>query len=49
MKKIIYALLTFSLFIIGCGKARKVQIGTCDIARAKPKSLDPAMYNSIQI
>lgn len=50
MKKIIYALFAFSLFIIGCGKAKEESPNgnTVVISQgAKPKSLDPAMYNSI--
>ena len=50
MKKIFYFLLALTLFLVGCGQkaeeGNKEKIVT--IAQgAKPKSLDPYMYNSI--
>lgn len=50
MKKIFYVVLLFSLFIIGCGKSKEESPNgnTVVIAQgAKPKSLDPYMYNEI--
>lgn len=50
MKKFIYVLMLFSLFLIGCGesKTESPNGNTVVIGQgAKPKSLDPHMYNSI--
>ena len=50
MKKFIYVLMLFSLFLIGCGESKNESPNGNTIVigqGAKPKSLDPHMYNSI--
>lgn len=52
MKKIIYLLLLLSLFLVACGEKKSDTTSTenkiVTVAQgAKPKSLDPYMYNSI--
>lgn len=50
MKKFIYLLLAFSLFLIGCGKDTGESTNGKTVVvslGAKPKSLDPHLYNSI--
>ena len=50
MKKLVYVLMLVSLFLIGCGESKNESPNgnTVVIGQgAKPKSLDPHMYNSI--
>ncbi len=50
MKKFFYVLLAFSLFVLGCGKEAKESANGKTVVvsiGAKPKSLDPQLYNSI--
>ena len=52
MKKIIYLLLLLSLFLVACGEKKSDSTETeskvVTVAQgAKPKSLDPYMYNAI--
>ena len=53
MKKIVYVLMLVALFLVGCGEKQEEKVAATEdkivtVAQgAKPKTLDPHMYNAI--